>query len=93
MSYPRYYMKRFLAVSDVTKKVDKFYKDHHEDVGDSNFARYIFAVCTSWYLKTNTTNDKMGELLLMATSSFRTILYYDDAKERDTQKLRTPLTS
>ena len=61
-------MKKLLAVSDDTKKVDKFYRDHHEDNRDSNFVQYIFAVCTSLYLKTNTTNDEMGQLLLMATS-------------------------
>ena len=44
----------------------KFYDDHEEYCADSKFVRYICAVCTSWYLITNTTNHEMSKLLGMA---------------------------
>ena len=60
------------AYSDVIKKYEdregaaKYYKDDAENFTDSNFSQYIVAVCTSWYLKTNTTNEAMKGLLLLA---------------------------
>jgi len=48
--------------------MDNVVKDHKEILeGDSNFIRYIFALCTSWYLKTKTTNGEMKALLCLAT--------------------------
>ena len=46
--------------------IAKFVTDHKEMFRDLNFGQYIFAVCTSWYLKTNTTNGEMHILLLLA---------------------------
>ena len=34
---------------------------------DLNFSRYVFAVCTSWYLKTNRTTEDMRALITMAS--------------------------
>ena len=47
-------------------RIAKFVTDHKEMFRDLNFGQYIFAVCTSWYLKTNTTNGEMHILLLLA---------------------------
>ena len=38
-------------------------RGHDEDFVDLNFSRYIFALCTSWYLKLNRTTPDMKELL------------------------------
>ena len=50
-------VKRMLALFKDKEGYDKLIEDHKEDVwGDSNFSQYIFALCTSWYLRTNATN-------------------------------------
>jgi len=44
----------------------KFCEDHKEYCIDLNFSQYIFALCTSLYLKTNQQTDDMHHLLYMA---------------------------
>ena len=56
-----------LAVQkDDQEKIVKLCVDQEENLNDVNFCQYIFAVCTSWYLKTKTTNSDMKRLLLLA---------------------------
>jgi len=43
-----------------------FEKGHWEYFHDLQFAHYIFALCTSWYLKTNQLTPEMHDLLAMA---------------------------
>merc|ERR1719506_2497337 len=53
-------IKGMLAVQkEDGKKQVQFYIDHAEYLYDLNFVRYVFALCTSWYLKTKTTNHEM----------------------------------
>ena len=52
---------------DDREKNVKFCVDQEENLKDLNFIRYIFALCTSLYLKTKTTNDEMKVLLCLAT--------------------------
>ena len=37
-------------------------RGHDEDFVDLNFSRYIFALCTSWYLKLNGTTPELNDL-------------------------------
>ena len=61
-------IKGILAVQkDGKKKILKFNVDNKVYLKDLNFVRYIFALCTSWYLKTKTTNGDMKILLSLAT--------------------------
>ena len=50
------------ASKDLELRV-KFAMDHMDYFSDLNFSQYIFALCTSWYLKTNQTPFEMRELL------------------------------
>ena len=68
-----------LAVQkDGKEKILQFYVDHAESLRDLNFSQYTFALCTSWYLKTKTTNDEMKLLLSLAT----THKYFKDDKDK-----------
>jgi len=61
-------IKGILAVQkDGKEKIVKFYVDNKVYLKDLNFIRYMFAFCTSWYLKTKTTNYEMKVLLGLAT--------------------------
>ena len=60
-------IQEFLAVYEEKEGMVKFVTDHKEVFTDLNFGQYIFAVCTSWYLKIDTTNGDMNHLLAMAT--------------------------
>ena len=56
----------YLSEPKVDGRRTNFEKGHMEYFTDSNFSRYIFALCTSWYLKTNQTTEDMHDLLTMA---------------------------
>ena len=61
-------IKGILAVQkDDKEKIFQFQVDNKEYLKDLYFVQYIFALCTSWYLKTKTTNDDMKVLLSSAT--------------------------
>ena len=55
-----------LAVSQRPEAQEEFVRGHVEYFADSNFGRYIFAVCTSWYLKTERSAPEMKSLLCRA---------------------------
>ena len=46
--------------------VNKFEEGHLIYLQDLNFVQYIFALCTSWYLKTNQSTEEMNYLLKFA---------------------------
>lgn len=50
---------------DCTAAAEKFAANHHEYFTNSNFFRYIFALCTSWQLKTKRTPVEMKVLILL----------------------------
>ena len=50
---------------DCTAAAEKFTANHHEYFTDSNFFRYIFALCTSWQLKTKRTPVEMKVLIVL----------------------------
>ena len=50
---------------DCPAAAEKFTANHHEYFTDSNFFRYIFALCTSWQLKTKRTPVEMKVLILL----------------------------
>ena len=43
----------------------KFKENHMEYLEDLNFSRYVFALCTAWYLKTYQIMTTMDELTMM----------------------------
>ena len=59
-------IQEFLAVPKEKGWRVTFEQDHKEYCIDLNFANYIFAVCTSWYLKANYASNDMKELLVLA---------------------------
>ena len=83
--------------SDVIKRILALSKDKDpeglgeiskdENVGGNRFfGQYIFSVCTSWYLRTNTTNDDMKSLLYFASIS----KYHSDPdQEKSKRYIRT----
>ena len=61
----RYVIEYYLSVPPGGERT-KFVKGHPEDFHDLYFAQYIFALCTSWYLKTKQTPFEMKDLLTQA---------------------------
>jgi len=76
-------IKKIVAASGDGEKEQKLYEDHNEDIKDSNFIQYVFAVGTSWYLKMNTTNNDMKWLLFSATLK----KYDPDEEDKNKDKL------
>ena len=61
----------------------KFAKGHPEYFRDLDFAQYLFALCTSWYLKLNGTTLEMKVILQRAIS----IKYVECAPEPNVKKV------
>ena len=59
-------IQEFLSVPKEKGWRTKFERDYKEYCIDLNFAQYIFAVCTLWYLKTDHASNDMKELLVFA---------------------------
>lgn len=55
-------VKDYLTVSHEDGWRETFYGDHEVYLRDLNFAQYIFALCTSWYLKMNGTTPELNDL-------------------------------
>ena len=75
----------YLAVYKEDGWREKFVDNHEEYFRDLHFGEHIFAVCTSWYLKINTTNSDMKDLLVMGMYS----KYHDPDEEKVKRHVRT----
>ena len=53
----------YILAASSAAGVREFFKDYGAYFTDSNFTQYIFALCTSWYLKTNGKTDDMESLI------------------------------
>jgi len=60
-------IKDYLTVYKKGGAKGKFEENHMEYFEDLNFSRYVFALCTAWYLKTDqmTTMDEITMMLLL----------------------------
>ena len=78
-------IKEYLMVSLLTQEDgwrEKFDADYLIYLADLNFAQYIFALCTSWYLKMNGTSPELNDLILLAVR-IKCILFPKYSEEGD----------